>query len=388
MKMNTWRVIGTVLLYSLTFASLRASPIVATPAQGERIPSVNLNSDEVAWNTLLQIAAPVPNLTTPRVQFETWATDADTFTANPKWPDPNAEMKIQSGLLGQVNGGQPPFLTSSCTPPQNAAAGGFPTEGKPVPCIAEQVGRNRPQFDYIVQNGLNTQAGIAAAFAKSAAVNMPVSAISMKGDWVPVQNLIAWIPELKSVSQVEENYYTVSSNGTEYALVAFHVATKQTPNWVWSTFEHQLNPGRCDTIGCYDSYAAVKKIVLPNKKSDNTQYGACTKRKEFSQKRSQANLSAVWENYCLKSSQISFVKKDGTPTLLGNSVIEKINANVPLTSTSCITCHGYAAFGANGQPTPAILAMLQTTPSGRLLSEPLIGSQSFDFMWGFLLAPP
>lgn len=64
-------------------------------------------------------------------------------------------------------------LTFPCATPGNAPVGGFPTSGNPKPCIGEQTKRNRPMFDYIVTNGLNTQAGLADAFAKSFKVEMP-----------------------------------------------------------------------------------------------------------------------------------------------------------------------------------------------------------------------
>ena len=56
-----------------------------------------------------------------------------------------------------------------------------------------------------------------------------------------------------------------------------HVSSRQNPNWVWGTFEHQMNPGRCDYIGCFDSFGAQIPDVPPNRKAANTQYGPCPK---------------------------------------------------------------------------------------------------------------
>ena len=124
------------------------------------------------------------------------------------------------------------------------------------PCIAEQVARNRPQFDYIVKNNLNTQAGLAAAFAKSVKVEMPPKSIAIKGDWIPLPWLLQWLPQLGDAEAIRKLYYTATVKSVEYALVAMHVSSRQNPNWVWGTFEHQINPGRCDTIGCFDSFGA------------------------------------------------------------------------------------------------------------------------------------
>jgi hypothetical protein len=274
-----------------------------------------------------------------------------------------------------------------CAPPGNAAVGGFPTTGTPTPCIAEETKRNRPQFDYIVSNNLNTKAGLAAAYAKSFAVVMPTSAISVKGDWVPVQTLLQWIPQLASVANIEKLYYTTTSASVEYALVSLHVSSRQNANWVWGTFEHQFNPGRCDSIGCFDSFGAESPDVYPNKTTVNTQYGACAKTPALKTMMTNADLSPVWENYCLKSTEVDYNAADGTPYALGNSVIERIVGNGTVAASSCIACHVYASFGATGAPTASATAMLPYNPTGTPIPAVLAGSLQFDFMWGVLLAP-
>jgi hypothetical protein len=136
-----------------------------------------------------------------------------------------------------------------CNPSPNAAVGGFPTTGTPTPCIAEMVSRNRPEYDYIVSNGLNTQSGLAKAYASDLVVTFPTISIAVKTDWVPTKTILQWIPQLNTIEAVRSYYYTAFSDGTEYALVSLHVASKQNPEWVWGSFEHQFNPGRCDTMG-------------------------------------------------------------------------------------------------------------------------------------------
>jgi hypothetical protein len=278
-------------------------------------------------------------------------------------------------------------ISVHCAPPGNAAVGGFPTSGTPTPCVAEETKRNRPQFDYIVNNNLNTQAGLAAAFGKSFKVVMPTSAISIKGDWIPVQTLLQWIPQLDNISNIEKLYYTNTSGSVKYALVALHVSSRQNPNWVWGTFEHQLNPGRCDSIGCFDSFGAETPAVLPNKTAINTQYGACPKTQPLKTLMTKANLLPVWENYCLKSTQVDYNAPDGTPYVLGNSVIEGIVGNGTISASSCITCHAYASFGSTGKPTTSATAMLPYNPTGQPIPAVLSRSLQFDFMWGVLLAP-
>jgi hypothetical protein len=265
--------------------------------------------------------------------------------------------------------------------------GGFPTTGTPAPCIAEEVKRNRPQFDYIVDNKLNTQAGLAAAYAKSFKVAMPTVAIAVKGDWVPVQTLLQWIPTLGSVDNIRKLYYTNTSDGVEYAVLSLHVSSRQNTNWVWGTFEHQMSPGRCDQIGCFDTFGAQVPAVPPHPQSVNSQYGMCQKTPSLQGLMREAKLSPVWENYCLKSTQVDYSAADGTPYVLGNSVIERIVGNGTVAASSCIACHVYASFGSNGKPTAAATAMLPYNPTGKPIPAVLDGSLQFDFMWGVLLAP-
>jgi len=166
-----------------------------------------------------------------------------------------------------------------------------------------------------------------------------------------------------------------------------HVASRQNPNWVWGTFEHEMNPGRCDYIGCFDTFGAQVPAVQPNRTAFNTQYGACAKTPQLAAMMTKANLSKVWEHYCMKSTQVDFTAADGTPYALGNSVIEGIVGNGTVAASSCISCHSYASFGANGAPTAAATAILPFNPTGQTIQNVLNGSKTFSFNWGVLLAP-
>jgi hypothetical protein len=391
--------IGCVLV-SLCAATTWATDPVLVTARAGAVDGTKQNSDEFIWRLFTQFAAPaVPGQASP-VVFETWASDADTFASQPHWPLANAPKRLQASVLGAVNRSRvapvdvpcnqlvsPPPANSLSTAVGNAAVAGFPISGPPTPCIAEEVRRNRPQFDYIVNNKLNTQAGLADAFAKSFKVVMPTSAVSIKGDWVPVQTLLQWIPAIGSLDQLRTLYYTGASNGVEYALVSLHVSSRQNANWVWGTFEHQMSPGRCDDLGCYDSFGAAKPVVRPNRTGINTQYGECNKSAALSKLMRAARLSPMWQNYCMKSTQVDYTAPDGTPTALGNSVIERAVGNGTVAASSCIACHAYASFGATGAPTAAATAMLPYNPTGRPIPAVLQGSLQFDFMWGVLLAP-
>ncbi|MDD5271593.1 MAG: hypothetical protein PHU14_02625 [Methylovulum sp.] len=363
--------------------------IVAVPAKAGAVEGKSQNSDVFIWQLLTEFAAPVfPNKSPSPVIFETWASDEDTFSNTPHWPGVGEPKKFHTSLLASTISGQHGIIDAPCNPPTGGAVGNFPTTGTPTPCIAEEVKRNRPQYDYIVKNNLNTQTGLAAAYTKGAAIVMPTESISVKGDWVPVKDLLQWLPnELKSIADVKKQYYTTFSDKVEYALVALHVSSRQNPNWVWGTFEHQLNPGRCDSMGCFDSFGAVVPAVKPDRNAENSQYGACAKTPKLKELMTKAQLSPVWDNYCLKSTQVDYVGPGGIPNVLGNSVIERIVGNGTVAASSCIACHAYASFGANGQPTASATAMLPYNPTGNPLPNVLKGSLQFDFMWGVLAAP-
>ena len=378
----------TFALLGSTMASAQHTVVVAVPAKAGIVNGTKQNSDAFIWKLFTEFTAPVVKTVPKPVIFETWASDADTFNTNPQWPSPSAPRKFQASLLQTAKS---PHLGATidapCATPGNAAVGGFPSSGTPKPCIAEETKRNKPQFDYIVANNLNTKAGLSTAYAKSFIVTMPTTAIAVKGDWIPLPTLLQWIPSLGSIDNIRKFYFTTTSDSVEYALVALHVSSRQNPNWVWGSFEHQFNPGRCDNLGCFDTFGATKPAVYPNKNAVNTQYGACTKTKALKTLMTAASLSPVWENYCLKSSQVDYTAADRTPYALGNSVIERIVGNGTVSASSCIGCHVYASFGSTGSPTGAATAMLPYNPTGNPIMGVLTGSIQYDFMWGVLLAP-
>ena len=368
-------------------APVRSTVVVAVPARAGAVNGTTQNSDEFLWRLFTQFAAPASPSRPSPVVFETWASDEDTFSYTPHWPGPDEPKKLHVSLLARTSNPHLIPIDVACNAPQGAASGGFPTTGTPTPCIAEEVKRNRPQYEYIVKNNLNTQAGLAAAYAKSFKVTMPTEAVSVKGDWIPVQTMLQWLPQIGSLENLRKLYYTATSNSVEYALVSLHVSSRQNPNWVWGTFEHQMNPGRCDYMGCFDTFGAKVPAVRPNRKGVNAGYGACPKTDRLKALMAKANLSPVWQNYCLKSTEVDYTAPDGTPYVLGNSVIEGITGNGTVAASSCIGCHVYASFGSNGAPGAAALNILPFNPTGNPIPGVLSGSLQYDFMWGLLFAP-
>ena len=343
-------------------------------------------SDMGEWESFAQITAAANNPSVNKVEFETWASDDDIYAKSPaQWPSVGAPKVLRPSALAHAMNNSfkvQVFEPGQCNtpnglPPPNgdgaAAGSGFPGDA----CIGEEVRRNWASFQYIVSNGLDSRGGLSKAFAAGLKVDLPADAVEFKGDWAKVTDVARWLKIDPTV--VRSNYYTsiTTSNGTktEVALLSFHISTKQIKNWVWSDFEGAMNPGRCDVIGCNDSFGGVTAKVQPNT-APYQSYGGCAKSTALKSMLDSAGTGVIWFNYCLKGSQITFVDDAGKATLLGISVIEPLNAGVDIAKSSCITCHGYASFDKNGGFHSI------TSATGNLLPSNLTGYVSNDFIWG------
>ncbi len=368
-------------------------------AQGTFLPW-GQHSDMVAWEGFAQITAPAGNPKPKKVEFETWAADEDIYVKSPaQWPSVDSPKVLQPSALARASMRsdavlRPFAFTTDCIkpgglPPGTAAAGStFPPGG----CIGEEVRRNWASFQYIVSNGLDSRAGLGKAFASGLKVDLPADAIEFKGDWASIADVATWLGVDAGV--IRGHYYTSSTTiagvQTEIALLSFHISSKQVKNWVWSDFEGAMNPGRCDFIGCRDAFGAANASVTPNP-DPNRPYGDCAKTPALKAMLESAGTDAVWQNYCLKGTQVTFLDDNGKPTLLGNSVIEPLNADVPILKSSCITCHGYASFGENGKINFFALLDDANSPTGNIDPSHMIdpaNSKNFtanDFMWGISL---
>ena len=244
---------------------------------------------------------------------------------------------------------------------------------------AEEVHRNKASFDFIISNGLWYKTGLAAAFAAKNVITFPVDAIEVKADWIPIQP--------KQAPQFHWNY---DANGTLYGLVALHIESKALPNWHWATFEWTGNAGRCDYIGCNDSFGVTPPSVAPATPV-NGSYPAGTLTPVLLSLMRAAGLAPEWQNYRLKGSQTLFANTVGQPTLLGNSVTEM--GLVP--SSSCITCHGQASVDTNGNfnrnlgftnASDTVSTNGPLTPSMFLNGSGQLQYFPVDFLWGIVNA--
>jgi len=324
--------------HSLIILALNIASVGLGQAQAaDPDPALN-NPDNVAWQLFVLVNRPAATPGHNNVVFETWASNEDTFVASPKFPGasgppscgpqqaapvitPVASAKILNVPALEAFAPKLPGLQPRVVP------GG--SEDQP----SEEVRRNETTFDFIVCNKYHTKAGLRAAFASGQQISFPVDSIEVKANWKPAGN--------RSPSEYHIN---TASDGKRYALVSMHIISKMIPNWTWATFEQKDNLGRCDYIGCRDSFGATVADVPPHDALAG-RYDPCVKTAAVKKLFADAGLPSLWENYCLKGSQVEFTTATGVPTRVGNSITE---AGFVETS-SCMTCHSRSAVNAAGR---------------------------------------
>jgi hypothetical protein len=340
--------------------------------------------DALAWKLFTEVNA---NAGGGNAEFETWASDTDTFRPNPVFPGGAVHtlalhapaLVIAARILAQKK-----HQTLPAIPP----GGDFSEESR----------RNRATFDFIVSNNLYRMSGLQAAFGKSFVHPISIGAIEVKANWIPVTKVFtdttykgtaADIPKFFHVNTVRVQ--GSPENGKQYALVAMHIISKQVPNWTWATFESRFNPKRCDLINCIDTFGASPAITKSND-NENQGYADCAKTTALNQMLDAAKLEGAFENYCLKGTQTDFTDNTGMAARLGNSVTERGR----VATSSCMTCHGMAGWDVKGQsngfdfalgPTNPSLYWQVSTPTPSTANYPYVGvnvtrlSTSADFIW-------
>jgi hypothetical protein len=317
--------------------------IGAAPPTPDMNPAMNA-PDMVAWQLFLEVNADAKAGANNDALFETWASDCDTFQTTPTWPGPGQAGCFRAPIL--------PSIVSGALKAQVEAPAPAPIRVQVVPANqgdggAEETRRNRASFDFIVQNDLYKVSGLQKAFDRQ--ITFPTDAIEVKANWYPVFDAKdpkrSAIPGYDGDPNEAAKLYHVNraSDGKLYALVSMHIISKLVPNWTWATFEHANNPGRCDYLGCTDSFGAQQARVAPHDKLGGS-YGACGKTPALSAMFASAKIDPAYANYCLKGSQVDFADLSGEAIRLGNSVTE----HGFVQQSSCMSCHGRAAFNQNG----------------------------------------
>ncbi|MGR3278427.1 hypothetical protein ACSYAD_25355 [Acaryochloris marina NIES-2412] len=340
------------------------------------------NPDQFAWELFAFVnqAARFQEKTkqgqsTNNAIWETWADDPLTFPEKPdpsqppQWPEKLSSPK-QLRLRSKVEKSQPDadfieFQKNQACTPENA------------PC--EEVRRNKPAFNYIMNNDLWYTQGLTAKFQSAQKallkgesvqdfIKFPLDSIEVKGDWVPITE-----------NQKSEFHWNYDEKGDLYGLIAMHISSKALPNWFWATFEWVDNYGRCDYIGCHDLFGVVPHN-LPSKQAINQQYSPGKITPElvslFKEHGLTESWGQEWQHYRLKGSMTDFTDSTGQPLLLGNSITEQ--GFVP--SASCITCHSRAAVTSLGKDAFPIAGFRPFLPGvGETGSKQTVGSAEIQF---------
>lgn len=316
--------------------------------------------EETAWR--LWVAATCAASAT-QVTWETWVEQATLFPASGAAAAPTAK-RFHESPLARARRARQPGATASVTPSECGVA----TSGR---TICEEVRINPASQAYVTSAGLTTRSGQAKQAASGRPFVFPAPSVEIKADWI----------QLASCSNPPQGVRVENVGGTCYALAGMHLSSKLLDKWLWATFEAQnltTNPQRCVVLGCNDPWGSSPAT------SRGGANGMTKLTPALAALMAQAKLSPEWTNYRLDGVQTDYLDANGKPTILGNSIIEGENAGVPLTSSSCITCHAVSSIKADGTDGATLLT---SDPVGNPTPLPA-GFVSRDFAWSLGLACP
>ncbi|WP_339142401.1 hypothetical protein [Pseudoalteromonas galatheae] len=320
--------------------------------------------------------------------------------------------------------------TNICTPAQVEHVkrvlipkSGYESKGRIIRQINSEVTvRNLPFHDYLFRNNLYNADGVLDVFennnknqqknapfhsrnqsvmqdttatkAKLSTIDLPPDAIMIKSNWLYhefatelgyPQDTNRYISKtLKTSVCLAEDKDPTSCNAKEkpenfcdivgkHYLLAFHISSKDIPQWVWTTFEHVDNFGRCDFTGCNDAFGFNRKAeskddvglnyVSPKQRSDELNSPSIVYNRDLKYEAEEMSASlrallkntgiaqgqstsehepdpedSAWSHFRLKGSQVNFTDHMGHSTLLGNSITE----GGFMQQSSCISCHSRA----------------------------------------------
>lgn len=438
--------------------------------------------DAFAWAQLTNAVA---------AEFWTWGIDQTIW---PESPLPLCSAEVTSNCCdpdaAPVQGDQPtqcPVFRADYDPisPLPATPNGKPAQGVinhrglvPADEIdpgrllrdleLELVFRNKSMTDYIYRNDLYSREGLGArnraqnaaikagdiAGAHALEVRFPIDAVMVKADFLHQdilmdQGLIQDIDGSDVPNNPDYPYLTVYLDGDGgeeqvpgyYYMLAMTNASKDLPTWHWYAMEHVANQGRCDYIGCNDSFGydanptaqaganfgtgfIPPKIELNDDKVTGNDplfvsgevYDPAETGEEITAElqalfqemgiataatdpdpRTISAEDPAWKNYRLKGTQTSFTTATGLPTGTGATITEGGFVN----SASCTTCHSQAAADEDGTSTlagvgagwrPNLLGYQQVemgTPNPSWfygVGGPTVTATQVDFIWGILNA--
>ncbi|CAG9226230.1 conserved exported hypothetical protein [Paraburkholderia sabiae] len=214
---------------------------------------------------------------------------------------------------------------------------------------------NRITYEFIRNQCLFSAQGLiryakAVEQNKKPPIQLPVDSIEVKAAWLALEDPAHPVKNANT-------YYTAQYQGKKYGLVAWHLLTKDTPNWFWASFHHKDTPDNKENE-IPDTYGRPKELN-----------------------------GTIWENYLLGGAQIDFIKTTGEATRLSDFYVE-----FNFQRSSCMTCHATAATSDTG-PMPSglgqTLALCSMAPEqvkgGVVRCKQLLGESAFNANTGKLL---
>lgn len=312
-------------------------------------------------------------------QWMAWATDTDTFTANPTFKYTETPRKDLTPVTKKklLAGGV------SMNEPDGAN---------------EEVTRNEISFNYLTETAkLNTFCGVQSYINAGNTVDMPVGTVEIKASWLRVPPAGA-----------PKGALTFQFASGEYWWRGIHIMVKmkslpkdktqgtslfytEDPSWFWTTFEFTNNPG----------VEHVREELI-------TQRDPLSK-KEIGKILTQAGIEGFgFEAYTPNGTQIRYTVdgKGKEPVILGHTDMEDF-AGWPNTAqpsywknfnSSCHACHATAAFNPKTNqyfpftvPSGALTAQYYGQPTPDSANVYLgDGYIPLDFMWpiAFHATPP
>lgn len=186
------------------------------------------------------------------------ASDEDTFSKTPHWPGVEEPKKLHASLLGRMTDPALPShgpIDVTCALlerrrrrlPDAGTADTLHRRGDEAQSSAVRLHR-RQRAEHQGRARRRLRQGLPGGDA--CLVDLGQGRLGAGADDAPVA------PAARQRRQRGEALlHSPAPGGVEYALVSLHVSSRQNPNWVWGTFEHAMNPGRCDSMGCWTASA-------------------------------------------------------------------------------------------------------------------------------------
>jgi hypothetical protein len=386
---------------------------ITVPQKNPDLAQLQTDFDVFSWQTFVALNWPAKADGTPnqdvqigqdgalvRSVWETWKESIEVFKNDGSAPDPwnssrdvppeCASLRGPDGTKVLSNIGKKPDVLFSSTQPfltgplidQNGAFARF------------EISLNQSMFDYIVNNKLYNKEGQAqfakenkrVGFACTGSADGDSGAIMVKAAWKVLgkgddvsqfytRKALVWTPATESPKA------PASCKVADVGMIGLHIATKveNTPQWVWSTFEHRSNLPDANSLPTKQPYSFYNQNCEnctpvnqppprpwnPNGVGQPTQITRVTPidapttalNKSWQAALASVNANSPWQYYDLVGTQwptltstdcnkASATSPAGNPApqFLANTTLESYTqGNTPNTSSSCIECHKNAA---------------------------------------------